>query len=203
MKNYMESKNLSPTALKVSNLIASETSRAIKGAQGELFLKYYGQPLTIDELQQACREYLDIESEQPIIPDQALENFQDYIKQDSKLKLHFPSGCRLYVIAVPCNAKGLEFSDLEKQNFRYIRPFIINNQDMTIYGITPEESHHFEIFPLEIQNLPPVIIPNYVSSLEDNPAATDQDRQNILKAFEQAFKASQFIFNKALNPKFN
>jgi hypothetical protein len=162
------------------------------------------QQMDFEEYLLACRELLgtDVPLTDEILygNTDTSGNYQsmgrlNYLKQDSKLKMHLPEGYRCCIVVIPCSQYGFPLEADDVKNGHYVRALIVDENDMAVMGHTFNASTLFKKLPKEMQEKCTFKIPKYEK--EGIYEITDGDRKNIMDLYEQTYKAAQKLLNQA------
>ena len=176
----------------IAILIAKHMDGCSEAMREEAPLYEFDQePISLGDYLKFCNACLPVEE---VLPDELLQQRLEYLKEDSKLKIHFPAGTRCCITVLPVTPRGIKFDDADLQKGNFQTALIIDEEGTTINGFGIAPSHIFSLLPKEIQEQCTFDIGPYDE--EDLVSISGDDRSRIIEAYEKAFRAAQKLFNQ-------
>lgn len=146
------------------------------------------EPLPLNEYKLACSEFLEGTE---ILPDELLEKKLAYIREDGKLKIHFPQGSQCCLAVIPFSNRGRPLEEYEIQRGAHLRFLIVDQNGVTTNGFSFQDGPVSKVLPNEVQTIS-FQIPPYEN--DDEYSVTAQDREQLASLITSAYRKLQGIF---------
>lgn len=198
-----EKPRYSPSTKKICNALRIIADCARKGISPADLLVPEEEKIKQFDLQEYLLAVRELTGTDTPLTKEILSQRLAYLKQDSKIKDHYPKNHKCTIAVIACSDKGFPLPVENIQRGEYVRSIISDATNQTQNGYIYEVNELYNYLPDEVKNLCTFQIAEYDNSDEDPKADGEAKAKvkiancdQVAKAYKVTYEKAQLLFNK-------